>query len=144
MKSHKILSNEICDLGARLYDAISREPELRAIRNQALSFLEGMSGVNSENDQAYIENCVKQIMQQQNESMNEMAKYVSNMERDQKNLEEKFKKKSAELERAEKKIRTLTTAKPAFMEEYERLEQELEGMYQVFVDKYRNIDYLEN
>ena len=144
MKSHKILSNEICDLGARLYDAISREPELRAIRNQALSFLEGMSGVNSENDQAYIENCVKQIMQQKNESMNEMAKYVSNMERDQKNLEEKFKKKSAELERAEKKIRTLTTAKPAFMEEYERLEQELEGMYQVFVDKYRNIDYLEN
>ena len=40
-----------------------------------------MSGVGSEGDQAYIEKCVKQIMQQQNESMHEMTKYVSNMER---------------------------------------------------------------
>ena len=105
-------------MGARLYDAISREPELKMIRNQALSFLEGMSGVSSENDQAYIENCVRQIMQQQNESMQEMTKYVSNMEREQKNLEEKLKKKSAELERAEKRYRNLITVKPAFMEEY--------------------------
>lgn len=52
-----------------------------------------------------------------------MTKYVSNMERDQKNLEEKLKKKSAELERAEKRYRSLVTVKPAFMEEYERLEQ---------------------
>lgn len=26
LKGHKQLSNEICDLGARLYDAIAREP----------------------------------------------------------------------------------------------------------------------
>lgn len=86
LKSHKILSNEICDLGTRLYDAISKEPELRAVRNQALTFLESMSGMSGEADQAYIEKCVRQIMQQQNESMGEMTKYVANMERDQKNL----------------------------------------------------------
>ena len=51
LKSHKSLCNDICDLGTRLYDAISREPELRKIRNQALSFLEGMGGINSEGDQ---------------------------------------------------------------------------------------------
>lgn len=48
--------------------------------------------------------------------MQEMTKYVSNMEREQKNLEEKLKKKSAELDRAEKRYRGLITVKPAFME----------------------------
>lgn len=70
---------------------------MKTIRNQALNFLEGMNG---EGDQAYIEDCVKKIMTQQNASMDEMTKHVSNMERDQKNLEEKLKKKSGELERA--------------------------------------------
>ena len=48
------MANEICDLGARLYDAIAREPELRKVRQQAIEFLEGMSGVSDGNDQAYI------------------------------------------------------------------------------------------
>ena len=65
LKAHKALSNEICDLGARLYDAMSREPELKIVRNQALAFLEGMSGINDGNDQAYIEKCIKTIMKQQ-------------------------------------------------------------------------------
>ena len=39
-------------------------------------------------------------MGQQDESTQEMAKYVTNMENEQKNLEEKLKKKSAELERS--------------------------------------------
>lgn len=62
-----------------------------------------------------------------------MTKYVSNMEREQKVLEEKLKKKSADLDRAEKRYKSLITVKPAFMEEYERLEQELEAMYQIYV-----------
>lgn len=37
-----------------MYDVLSREPELKKVRNQALAFLEGMSGVNDGNDQAYI------------------------------------------------------------------------------------------
>ena len=66
LKAHKALANEICDLGTRLYDAVSKEPDLKKIRVQALQFLEGMTGANGEGDQAYIEKCVKQIMQQQN------------------------------------------------------------------------------
>lgn len=91
------MANQICDLGARLYDAISREPQLRKIRQNAIEFLEGMNGVNDGNDQAYIQNCIKTIMRQQEESTREMAKYVSNMENEQKVLEEKLKKKTAEL-----------------------------------------------
>jgi len=84
-----------------------------------------MSGVSDGSDQAYIENCIRTIMGQQEESTREMTKYVTNMENEQKVLEEKLKKKSAELERNEKRYRNLITVKPAFMEEYERLEQEL-------------------
>lgn len=80
LKAHKALANEICDLGTRLYDAITKEPDLKKIRIQALQFLDGMTGANGEGDQAYIEKCVKQIMQQQSESMQEMTKYVSNMD----------------------------------------------------------------
>lgn len=114
------------------------------MRTQALEFLDGMNGVSDGNDQAYIESCIKTIMQQQEENTREMTKYVSNMEHEQKQLEEKLKKKSAELERSEKRYRNLVTVKPAFMEEYERLEQELASLQETYVNKYRNLDYLEN
>jgi clusterin-associated protein 1 len=103
-----------------------------------------MSGVSDGTDQAYIENCIKTIMGQQEESTREMVKYVTNMESEQRGLEEKLKKKSAELERAEKRYRGLVTVKPAFMEEYERLEQELAQLQDTYVNKYRNLDYLES
>lgn len=54
LKAHKILASEICDLGTRLYDSVSKEPELKKIRSQAIQFLDGISGSNGEGDQAYI------------------------------------------------------------------------------------------
>ena len=63
-----------------MYDAISKEPDLRKVRSQAIEFLDGMSGVNDGSDQAYIENCIRTIMSQQDESTRETAKYVGNME----------------------------------------------------------------
>lgn len=66
-------------MGARLHDAISREPELKKLRQQAIEFLDGMSGVSDGSDQAYIENCLRTIMGQQEESTREMTKYVTNM-----------------------------------------------------------------
>jgi clusterin-associated protein 1 len=70
---------------------------LRTARNLALQFLEGMNDGNESNDQAYIENSIKRIMKEQEQSTAEMSKYVMNMENEQKNLEEKLKKKAAEL-----------------------------------------------
>ena len=108
-------------MGVRLSDSILKEPELRAARNLALQFLEGMNDGNESNDQAYIENSIKKIMKEQEQSTSEMMKYVTNMENEQRNLEEKMKKKNGEFERAEKRYKNLVTVKPAFMEEYERL-----------------------
>lgn len=84
-----------------------------------------MTGAGDGKDEAYIEECIRSIMGQQEENTQEMGKYVANMEHEQRVLEEKLKKKTAELERNEKRYRNLITVKPAFMEEYERLEQEL-------------------
>lgn len=43
-----------------------------------------------------------------------MNKYVANLERDQKTLDEKIKRKSKELEQAEKRLKGMTSVKPAY------------------------------
>lgn len=63
-----------------------------------MNFLDSMGrSSDSANDQVYIEQCVKEIIKQQDENMSELTKYVTSMEREQKNLEDKIKKRSSEL-----------------------------------------------
>jgi len=73
-----------------------------------------------------------------------MEKYVSHLEKDQRTLDEKIRKKNIEVERSEKRLKLLTNMKPAYMDEYERLESELEKIYEIFIEKFRNLDYLEH
>jgi len=69
---------------------------------------------------------------------------VNNLEKDEKTLEEKIKKRQLDLERVEKRMVNLINVKPAYMDEYLRLEKELERVYQIYLEKFRNLDYLEN
>lgn len=87
---------------------------------------------------------MRDIIQQQTDSITEMKKYLQNAEKDEKTLEEKIKKKKLDLDRSESRLRTLTNVKPAFMEEYERQERELEKLYNEYLEKFRNLDYLEH
>ena len=73
-----------------------------------------------------------------------MKQYVSNLEKDEKTLEEKIKKRQLDLERVEKRMVNLINVKPAYMDEYLRLEKELERLYQIYLEKFRNLDYLEH
>ena len=73
-----------------------------------------------------------------------MEKYVVNLEKDQKTLDEKIKKRTLEVDRADKRMKLLTNMKPAYMDEYETLEQDLEQIYSLYVEKFRNLDYLEH
>merc|ERR1712187_455394 len=66
------------------------------------------------------------------------------LQRDEKNLEQKIKKKQQELERSRKRLSSLVNVRPAFMDEYEKLEQELERYYEQYVGRFRNLDYLEH
>lgn len=73
-----------------------------------------------------------------------MKSYVSNLEKDEKTLEEKIKKRQLDLERVEKRMVNLINVKPAYMDEYLRLEKELERLYSIYLEKFRNLDYLEH
>jgi clusterin-associated protein 1 len=64
-----------------------------------------------------------------------MKKYVKNLEKDEKTLDEKIKKRSLDLDRAEKRLKTINNVKPAYMEEYERLERDMEKLYSIYLDK---------
>lgn len=145
VKDLKGLATEITEKGAKLYNLLEREPDLKAHREKANSFLNNISrNYEANNDQGYIEKTVRDIIHQQSDSIKEMQRYIDNLERDEKNLEEKIKRRSAELERAEKRLKSLMNVRPAYMDEYERLERELERLYGVYVEKFRNLNYLEN
>jgi clusterin-associated protein 1 len=73
-----------------------------------------------------------------------MKSYVGNLEKDEKTLEEKIKKRQLDLERVEKRMVNLINVKPAYMDEYIRLEKELERLYTIYLEKFRNLDYLEH
>ena len=73
-----------------------------------------------------------------------MKSYVTNLEKDEKTLEEKIKKRQLDLERVEKRMVNLINVKPAYMDEYLRLEKELERLYVIYLEKFRNLDYLEH
>ncbi|CAD8044187.1 unnamed protein product [Paramecium primaurelia] len=145
IKSHKVLAQEITDLATRLYDQLGKEDEVRVAREKALQFLSNVSrSGNSQSEQSYIQKCIQTILKQQEQSIEDMSKYVSGLEREQKQIEEKIKRKTKELEQAEKRLKGMTSVKPAYQEEYDRQEYELEKLYQIYVEKFRNLVYLEH
>mmetsp|Transcript_3464 Transcript_3464/g.3809 ORF Transcript_3464/g.3809 Transcript_3464/m.3809 type:complete len:408 (-) Transcript_3464:146-1369(-) len=144
LKSFKSLAQEITDSGAKLHDLMEKEGDLKAHREKALQFLDNISNIASNSEQAYIEKNVREIVKQQTENIESMKKYVVNLERDEKLLEEKIRRQSTELDRAENRLKSLTNVRPGFMDEYERMEQELERLYAKYLEKFRNLDYLEH
>lgn len=139
------MASEITETGAKLFDLLSREKDLKEARDRALSFLDNISrNLDSNAEQEYIRNCIRDIINTQTGSLSQMEKMLEELEKDEKNLEAKIKKRGAELERAEKRIRSLQAVRPAYMDEYERLEQEVEKLYELYVIKFRNLAYLEH
>lgn len=118
IKSCRSLASEITDSGAKLYDLLGRENELKVSRQKAILFLDNISrNLDSNAEQEYIEKCIKDLIIQQKEQLTQMEKMVKSLEQDEKNLESKIKKRSGELERAEKRMKSLQHVRPAFMDE---------------------------
>ncbi|KRX01625.1 hypothetical protein PPERSA_00332 [Pseudocohnilembus persalinus] len=145
LKAHKQVATEITEIGAKLYDSLGKEKDLKIHREKALAFLDNIS-TNLENtqDQQYIEKCVRDIIAQQDENIDEMQKYVTNLEKDQRTLTEKIRRRTMELEKSQKRLQLMTGMRPAYLDEYERLEIELQKYYDVYIEKFRNLNYLEN
>merc|ERR1719203_1412360 len=98
-------------------------------------------GSNSETD--VIERVLAQQLGSHGQNLEQMKQMSEELQRDEKSLEQKIRKKKQELDRCHKRLGSLASVRPAFMDEYEELEQELERYYEQYVGRFRNLDYLE-
>ena len=68
LKAARELANEITEVGAKLFDSLDKENELRAARNKAIEFLDSISkNLNSNSEQEYIEKCIRDLIGNQDE-----------------------------------------------------------------------------
>jgi len=145
LKAARTLATEITESGAKLYDLLGQERDLKESRDKALEFLDSISrNLDTNTEQVYIEKCIGNIIENQTKKMTEMEDTVKQLKLDEGELLNKLKRRRQELDRAEKRLKGIENVKPEYQEEYERLEQELERFYSVYVEKFTNIDYLEH
>lgn len=145
LKQARTLANEITETGAKLYDSLGKENELRESREKALEFLDSISrNLGSNTGQEYIEKCIRDLVGGQEQQMGQMAEMIENLKQDERELENKIQRRAAELERSNKRLKSIEQVRPEFMDEYEKLEQEIEKYYNMYIEKFRNLDYLEH
>jgi len=144
LKAARTLATEITESGAKLFDFLGSEKDLREAREKALEFLDSISrNLDTNTEQAYIEKCIRNIIDTQTRKMTEMDDTVKQLRLDEAELDSKIKRRKQEMERADKRLKGIENVKPEYQEEYERLESELERFYTIYVEKFSNIDYLE-
>jgi clusterin-associated protein 1 len=145
IKETRALAGEIIEGGAKLYELLGQENELREARNQALRFLDSISSnLDSTSEHSFVEKSIRDIINNVTESAENLERQCSELKSDEEALDAKIKKKQADLERNEKRLRNLQSVRPAFMDEYEKLERELERQYEIYLERYRNLDFLEH
>jgi clusterin-associated protein 1 len=70
LRAARSLANEITETGAKLYDSLGKENELREARAKALEFLDSISkNLDSNTEQEYIEKCIRDLMGNQDEQI---------------------------------------------------------------------------
>jgi clusterin-associated protein 1 len=144
LKTARTLATEITESGAKLFDLLAQERDLKQSRENALEFLDSISrNLDTNTEQQYIEKCIRNIIDQQTKKKSEMEDTVKQLRLDEGELSNKIQRRKQELERAEKRLKGIENVKPEYQEEYERLEAELERFYTIYVEKFTNIDYLE-
>ncbi|GLE05485.1 hypothetical protein PINS_up014508 [Pythium insidiosum] len=143
-KATRQLSSDITQIGAKLYDLLDAELDVRELRTHALRFLDALSN-NSDNsaEQKYLERSLREILQTTQETVEMTERQCVELEAEEKALAAKIKKAQTDLERSEKRLKSLQHVRPAFMDEYEKLEKELERQYAIYCERFRNLDYLQ-
>jgi len=144
LKSTRSLCSQIVDTGAGLFDLLQKEHETRNDREKALRFLDGMSrNLESNSEHEVVEKAVMSMLGNHGQNLEQLKTMSEELQRDEKSLEGKIKKKRQELDRCRKRLSSLVNVRPAFMDEYEQLEQQFERYYEQYVGRFRNLDYLE-
>ncbi|OWY96219.1 Clusterin-associated protein 1 [Phytophthora megakarya] len=143
-KATRQLASDITQSGAKLYDLLETELDVRDARQQAIRFLDALS-TNHENssEQKFLERSIQDILVNQQDNVELTERQVVELDAEEKALSAKIKKAQADLERSEKRLKSLQHVRPAFMDEYEKLEKELERQYAIYCERFRNLDYLQ-
>lgn len=145
LKNTRTLCSQIVESGAGLFDSLQKEVELKKDREKALRFLDGMSrNLDSNSESEVVERAVMQMLGSHGQNLEQLKQMSEELQRDEKGLEQKIRKKKQELDRCTKRLSSLVNVRPAFMDEYEQLEQEFERYYEQYVGRFRNLDYLEH
>ena len=115
LKAARQLATEITESGAKLYDLLGQERELKENRDKALEFLDSISkNLDSNTEQQYIEKCIKNIIDNQTRKMNEMDETVKQLKLDEGELLNKLQRRKQELERTEKRLKGIENVKPEY------------------------------
>lgn len=135
LKACRQLASQITARGAKLYELLGKEVELREERKAAIS---------RPVDVEELEVGVKRSISTVHGEIEKVTHMLENLASDEANLELKVEKKKQDLERNQKRLKSLANVRPAFMDEYERLEVELAKQYHIYMEKHCNLSYLEH
>ncbi|EQC35186.1 hypothetical protein SDRG_07415 [Saprolegnia diclina VS20] len=143
-KATRALSAEITDCGAKLFDLLENELDVREARSNALRFLDTVSSnLEATAEHKFLEKSIKELIAGVSENVESMERQCAELDAEEKALSAKIKKAQGDLERSEKRLKSLQNVRPAFMDEYEKLEKELERQYAIYCERFRNLDYLQ-
>ncbi|KFP91700.1 Clusterin-associated protein 1, partial [Apaloderma vittatum] len=134
LKVARQLASEITSEGARLYDLLGKEVELREARTESIA--RPLEINEAEKAMKTAIDCVLEEVQKTEDMLNNVAL-------DEASLDAKIEKRKLELERTQKRLQTLQSVRPAFMDEYEKIEEQLQKQYSSYVEKFHNLTYLE-
>lgn len=94
LKAARQLATEITETGAKLFDMLGHERDLRNARDKALEFLDSISrNLDTNTEQQYIEKCIRQIIDTQTNKMSEMQETVKQLRQDEGELVSKIQRR---------------------------------------------------
>ena len=134
LKVCRQLTSEITNHGAKLYDLLGKEQELRGFRSEAILY---PLDVNK------MEGNIQSSITGVNQEIQQLSHRLENSASDEASLEAKIEKRKADLERNQKRLKRLEHVKPAYMDEYEKLEGDLQKQYKLYMEKFCNLAFLE-
>ena len=125
-------------------DLLDKEKGLKASRETAIDYLDGISKGYDDQKDGEIEKKIKSILTNQEKALEQLDTHVNELKQKENELNQELQVKRVELERAEKRLESLHHAQPAHMTEVGQYENELSIIYRLYVEKIRNHDYLQS
>ena len=101
-------------------------------------------GGDSKKEKEQIEKKIISILQNKEETLEQLESHISQLKQKEIQLEEDIKLKKIEVERGEKRLESIVDTQPKEDSEQRELENELQQLFRIYVEKIRNNDYLES